>query len=356
MTPPASALALVESPVQLLHLLEWRHRNGTAPLKVAVLAPRHSRAKSQLSSVASLAEPSGLSITWLEPRLSRTASARSLLRLRRIIGGFDEVIIGDPFSGLIQALLPGVKASRVVVLDDGTATIDFVNLLESHRPLFRWAQQPDGLGRVLRRPVAARAARFFTPREGRTLELFTVMPVKPPAGIEVVNHSYEWTRRTFGPPKIDGEVTVVGSTLVENGILREDAYLKAVTTAVRGHGTNGQYFAHRGESTRKLRAVAERTGLRIVRPMFPLEIELSRGPVGARVVCFPSTPAYSLPYVLRDARIKVHVLDIPASWLRPDAGRRATEFLESIGAQLSIRRPKSSGGSTGKRGQPTPGE
>lgn len=337
MTAPPSVLALIESPVQLLHLLEWRHRRRAGTAQVVVLAPKQGHARSQISAVAALAGPTELTVSWLDPRLSRGALLRSLLQLRRLVSRVDELIVGDPFSGLIQALLPSVRASRVIVLDDGTATIDFVNLLESRGPLLRWAGQPNRPDRSLRRPLANRATRFFTPRSGRALELFTVMPVSPSLEVEVTRHTYEWTRQTFGPPKLNGTVTVVGSSLVESGILRHDAYLAAIEAAIAGEHTEGLYFAHRNESSRKLRSVAERTGMRIVQLAFPLEIELCRGPVGSRVVCFPSTPAYSLPHILRGTGAQVQVVDIQASWLRPDAGPRATEFLESIGAELSAR-------------------
>lgn len=337
MTSPAGALALVESPVQLLHLLEWCHRTKPRALEVVILAPQRRLDSTQLSAVASLAEQSGLSIMWFYPRRSRTASLRTMMRLRRMVTSVETLIIGDPFSGMIQTVLSSSRAQQIIVLDDGTATIDFVQLLAAQLPLVRWAEQPSRRTRQqFRQRLAGRATDFFDPQADRLLELFTVMPVTPLDGMRVTRHRYEWTRLRFAPPQLSGAVSVVGSTLVESGILRTDAYLRAVVAATNGNGDGGRYYAHRRESPHKLRTLEHRTGLQIVTPGVPLEIELCRGPVSPRVVCFPSTPAYTLPIVLHETPVEVDVLGIKSDWLRPDAEQRATEFLKRMSAQLRV--------------------
>jgi hypothetical protein len=338
MTSSSSTLALVESPVQLLHVLEWRHRHQNADVRVAVLAPRASIDRNQLSAVKAIAEKSGVQVTWLDPRVAEGAPLRAWLTLRKWTKDAERILIGDPFSGLIQSILPTNRGAKVVVVDDGTSTIDFADLLNSREPLLRWAARPGRVARVLRRPLAGGATRFFLSRPAENLQLFTVMPITAPPNASIKHHSYEWTRQHFGPPKSEGNLTVVGSSLVETGIMLKPAYLKAVEAAVqRAGGRGGYYLAHRRETPEKLAEIAAKTSLTIVQAQMPLEIELRRTSVARHVVCFPSTPAYTLPLVLQDTGATFEVLTIEDSWIRPMASAHAVAFLAKMGAQLRER-------------------
>lgn len=334
MTQSTGAIALVESPIQLLHVLEWRHQRGVDATRVVILAPREHTGRRQLASMVQLAEESGVRTVWLEPRTNTTSFLRIRQQTRTWLHSARDVVVGDPFSGLIQTMLPSARHSRITIVDDGTATIDFADLLTAGQPLTRWASEPQHR-QLLRTSLGLRASRFFT-HIRRDVDLFTVMPVTVPAGIAVTRHSYAWTRDRFGPPRPEPEVTVIGSSLVESGVLREEAYLHAVATAVAEAGAaGGRYLAHRREGTRKLRVLAEQTGLKIVTSPVPLEIELLTGTVGQRVICFPSTPAYTLPLILAGSGTDILVQSIQESWLHPDASPRAVAFLGKLSETLA---------------------
>jgi hypothetical protein len=340
MVKNVDALALVESPVQLLHVLEWRHQHEAIGVRVAILAPRASIDRNQLSAVKAVAEASGVHVTWLNPRGVEGAPVRAWLDLRRQTADAGMLVIGDPFSGLIQSILPAVNSAPVTVVDDGTSTIDFADLLRGRRPLLRWAARPNAVARVLRRPLAARANRFYRAPSSKALELFTVMPVNPPASAAVHHHTYEWTRQRFGSPKIEGDLTVVGSSLVETGILDRGAYVEAVRNQAAHVGAKGGYYvAHRRETPDKLAEIAAKTRLTIIQAQMPLEIELPRTSVANRVVCFPSTPAYTLPLVLRDSDISFKVVRIEPEWIRPAASAHAVAFLKKMGQHLGEQAP-----------------
>jgi hypothetical protein len=335
-SPPT--LALVESPVQLLHVLEWRHQHQNADVRVAILAPRASIDRNQLSAVKAIAEDSGVHVTWLDPRVADGAPINSWLELRRLTMDAGALLIGDPFSGLIQSILPVRSDAKVIVVDDGTSTIDFADLLHSHKPLLRWASRPGPVARVLRRPLASRANRFYTGRAAQNLQLFTVMPVESPPGATVKSHVYEWTRQQFGAPTMEGDLTVVGSSLVETGILKRASYLEAVRAeASKAGGRAGFYLAHRRELPDKLAEIAAKTRLTIIQAQMPLEIELRRTSVARHVVCFPSTPAYTLPLVLQDTGATFEVVEIDPSWIRETASVHAVAFLSKMGVQLRER-------------------
>ncbi len=111
---------------------------------------------------------------------------------------------------------------------------------------------------------------------------------------------------------------LVGTSLVETGVVEPVPYQEAVAALARAHGAT-RYFAHRRESAEKLRALEAATGLEIVRPDLPLELIARRGPIGRTVVSFPSTVVHTLPLALTGTGVNVAVCDIAPEWLRTTA-------------------------------------
>ena len=210
-------------------------------------------------------------------------------------------------------------------MDDGTSTLEFASQVEHGGSLRRWDASP-GTG-LLRAPLARNARSFFA--SGR-LRLFTVMTVTSLPGSRIQHHRYDWTRRRFGPPAPLRGLDVIGSSLVETGVVDAESYLDAVTELAVGAGAGGRYFAHRREDPDKLRRLAHRSGLRIVRPKVPLEIELRRGPVASRLASFPSSVGYTLPLVLAGVGTRIAVQPLPETMIRPHVTAGAKAFLERM--------------------------
>ena len=321
-------LALVESPAQFLHVLEWAHAEQVADrTRVAVLAPADPASVAQLRALNDFADEEGIAVTWHAPREGGLAGVRTVAALRPVVSSARRLVIGDPFSGMVQALLPFSRAAEAVVVDDGTATLEFAAQFTHGEPLQRWHA---GLA-LARRPLAAHARRFLTRSR---LSLFTVMSVTSLPGSRVQHHGYDWTRRRFGPPRVLRGVDVVGSSLVETGVVEPAAYLEAVEALAERRGAAGRYFAHRREAPEKLQEVSRRTGLRIVRPRVPLEIELRRGPVAEQLASFPSSVGYTLPLVLAGAGCRIAVQPLPETMIREQVGARARRFLERVSQDM----------------------
>ncbi|MGC3994160.1 MAG: hypothetical protein QM779_08660 [Propionicimonas sp.] len=321
-------LALVESPAQFLHVLEWCHaEQAAARTRLAVLAPSDPTTVAQLEAMSDFAAEEGIALSWHTPRRSATAAVRTVAELRADVAAAARLVVGDPFSGMIQSLLPFSHADEVVVVDDGTATLEFATQLVHGEPLRRWHA---GLTAV-RSPLARHARAFFS---GPRLRLFTVMSVTSVPGSRVQHHTYDWTRRRFGPPRLLRGVDVLGSSLVETGVVEVEGYLDAVARIAERTGAAGRYFAHRREQPEKLRELSRRTGLRIVRPRVPLEIELRRGPVAAELASFPSSVGFTLPLVLAGVGTRVSVQPLPDSMLSARVGERARSFLDRIGQDM----------------------
>ncbi|WP_432752831.1 hypothetical protein ACE1OA_13490 [Streptomyces sp. JL2001] len=377
-------LAFVESPVQLLNVLEWAHAqvtgaagtsvapgpSGAAPgvlaavpgprtpsrtaagrpgpersgdpgrtaggspaagdLTVVVLSPTDPMSRGQLRRMAQLARDEGLTVRWQEARGGRGSLPRTLRDLAPLLRAAERIIVGDPFSRYVQLLLTLFGPKHLTVVDDGTATMEFAAQLARGERLVRWHRR-GGLGprELVLAPVSALARRRLAPGRRRTVEIFTSLPVDPPEGTTVTPHTFAWTRARFGPPRLTRGADLVGTSLVETGVVDPDRYVRAVAGLAGAHGAT-RYFAHRRESTDKLHRIAVETGLEIVRPDLPLELIARRGPIGRTVVSFPSTVVHTLPLALADTGVKVAVCAIAPEWLRENVSARAQGFLSGV--------------------------
>ncbi|MGK5630801.1 hypothetical protein [Streptomyces sp. URMC 123] len=301
-------------------------------LGVVVLAPRDPLTRAQLRRMADLARAEGVTVRWEDARGGVRAPARTVTALLPLLARAHRIVVGDPFSRYVQLLLTMSRPRELVVVDDGTATMEFVAQLARGERLVRWHRSGRG-GRSAREtlfaPAAALARRRLAPRAGRRVEVFTSMPVEPPAGIEVTVNDYAWTRARFGPPTVTRGADLVGTSLAETGVVDADRYLDAVRALARAHRAT-RYFAHRREGAEKLRRLAERTGLEVVRPELPLELIARRGPIGSTVVSFPSTVVHTLPLALAGTGVKVVAVDVDPAWLTDTASPRAHGFLTGV--------------------------
>jgi hypothetical protein len=338
-------LAFVESPVQLLNVLEWAHSHGSpqqdegegaAPwLTLVVLSPTDPMSRGQLRRMAELARTEGHEVRWEEARGGAMAPFQTVGGLTGPLRRAERVVIGDPFSRYVQLLLTITRARDLVVVDDGTATMEFVAQLARGERLVRWHRKG---GRpaprdLLFAPVSAGARRRLAPggsRAGRRVEVFSAMPIdEAPQGVTVAANRFVWTRARFGPPRVIAGADLVGTSLVETGVVDGDRYVEAVRALVAAHGAT-RYFAHRRESVEKLHRLAVETGLQVVRPDLPLELIARRGPVGRTVLSFPSTVVHTLPLALAGTAVRVAVCDIDPAWLTAGASPSARHFLAGV--------------------------
>lgn len=388
--PAVHSLAFVESPVQLLNVLEWGYATGRSgdrapappnapkPLRAAVprqpdgrtaggpawarpetptagepaageqkdpptptpppdtglvivvLAPHDPMTRGQLRRMAELARDHGHRLRWEEARGGPGAPLRTVAGLAGPLRRARRIVIGDPFSRYVQLLLPLTRARELVVVDDGTATMEFVSQLARGERLVRWHRRGNRGARDLAfAPVSASTRRRLTPNTRRSVTVFTAMPVEAPPGVDVIRNDFAWTRAAFGPPRLTRGTDLVGTSLVETGVVDPERYLAAVAGLARAHGAT-RYFAHRRESAEKLHRIASGLGLEVVRPELPLELIARRGPIGRTVLSFPSTVVHTLPLALAGTGVTVAVCDIDPGWLTERASPRAEGFLSEV--------------------------
>ncbi|KOG68853.1 hypothetical protein ADK77_14835 [Streptomyces antibioticus] len=303
-----------------------------AELTVVVLSPTDPMTRGQLRRMADLARDEGYRVRWEEARGGTTAPFHTIGGLAGSLRRADRIVMGDPFSRYVQLLLTITRARDLVVVDDGTATMEFVAQLARGERLVRWHRKGGrpGARDLLFAPVSSSARRRLTPSDRRRVEVFSSMPVTEiPDGVTVTANDFAWTRARFGPPRITQSADLVGTSLVETGVVDGDRYLEAVRSLAKAHGAT-RYFAHRRESAEKLHRLAVETGLEIVRPDLPLELIARRGPIGRTILSFPSTVVHTLPLALAGTGVRVAVCDIDPTWLTDTASPRAQGFLSGV--------------------------
>ncbi|WP_246258610.1 hypothetical protein [Streptomyces typhae] len=387
-TTGRGTLAFVESPVQLLNVLEWAYAAGESgrptgsegepgrptgsegeppsegvphgDLTLVVLSPTDPMTRGQLRRMAELARGDGFQVRWEEARGGASAPFHTIGGLTGPLRRAARIVIGDPFSRYVQLLLTITRARDLVVVDDGTATMEFVNQLARGERLVRWHRRGGRPGPrdMVFMPVSAKARRRLTPSPTgrRRVEVFSSMPIESaPDGVTVTVNSFAWTRARFGPPRIIKGADLVGTSLVETGVVDLDRYVEAVDKLARAHGAT-RYFAHRRESAEKLHRLAVDTGLQVVRPDLPLELIARRGPIGSTILSFPSTVVHTLPLALAGTEVRVAVMDIDPAWLTDSASPRAQGFLSGVtGTARDVQRltaPEPPAGPEGPPGVP----
>lgn len=296
-------VALVESPAQLLNVIEWAYANRRLPsVSIMVLPPAQPAARLQLLRMTDLARESGCAVSWYEVRCGGGAGLRALRSIVTRVCGASTMIIGDPFSGVLQVIIGVARPERLVVVDDGSATLRFAEIMDTGGELVRWHRT--GGGSVIARSVAARAKRRMLC--GPT-ELFTAMPVHT-RSMPVRHNDLGWTRQRFAAPALLPGADLVGTSLVESGVVDERTYLATVLALMDRHRIT-RYLAHRRESTEKLIKIAD-IGLQVIRPDVPLEIFARTSGVAERMISFPSTVLHTLPPALSDTRFELSVCRI----------------------------------------------
>lgn len=313
-------LGLVESPAQLLNAIEWVATTGT-DARLVVLGPPEPVTRFQLHRLIDLVRRDGFRVEWAEIR--GTSGLSALARCVRDVARADTLVLGDPYAAFAHLLLTGApRGVRLIVVDDGTATLRYAEQWAAGAPLQRWHVARPSLGV---RMVGARAGHLLGRRSDQ-VELFTAMPLR--TDLPVTANTYAWVRSRFDPPQILDGTDLMGSSLVETGVVSAEAYLKGVARLVAERGVT-RYLPHRHEAPVKLAAI-EAAGVRIVRPDLPMEVYARRGPIGRSVLTFPSTVLHTLPLVLTDSPVTIEGLSVEDAWFAPAARDGERAFVQGI--------------------------
>ncbi len=335
--PPT--LAFVESPVQLLNVLEWAHTHADAlqgpgaGLTLVVLSPNDPMTRGQLRRMAELARDEGYEVRWEEARGGATAPFHTIAGLAPLLRRARRIVMGDPFSRYVQLLLTITRAEDLVVVDDGTATMEFVSQLARGERLVRWHRKGGRPGPrdLLFAPVSSRARRRLTPA-GRPARWRSSPPcpwTRPPRA------SPSRPTTSPGPAPASARPASPRAPTWSARPWWRRAWWTATAIWRRSATSPGPTARPATSPTaarapRNSTALAAETGLEIVRPDLPLELIARRGPIGRTILSFPSTVVHTLPLALAGTDVRVAVCDVDPTWLTENASPRAQGFLSGV--------------------------
>jgi hypothetical protein len=310
----------VESPLQLLCAVEAHAAGyGGAPTRVHVRddVPGLGAA---LDAVRGFGLPDGLE--------TDLAGRRAALAVSEPVW-----LVGDAFSGLFQAtalLRRGLE--RVVLADDGLATLELARRLAAEEPLVRMRAHAGAPRRRLG-AVAARRLRQLA-AQGR-VTLFTALPLEPAVrakltaqGFVVAHNDFAWLASVpvgDAPPE---PTVVIGSALAADGLVDPDAYLAWVA----GLAADGplRYLPHRRQAPELLARLAEIPGVTVDSAQAPVELRLRGMAAPQRVVSLPSTAAVLLTTILAPRGVAVTPQAVADDWWTSRATPGLRAHLSSV--------------------------
>lgn len=202
-----------------------------------------------------------------------------------------------------------------MVVDDGLATLRLLELLAAgpYRPLVRARHRAGAARAALGLAAALRLGAGST-------AVFTALPVREELaravrarGIELAGHDFGWLREqplsTPGPAE---RTVVLGTSLVRNGLVHRDRYLRWVSELAAGEPL--AYYPHRREDPVDVAVIRERPGVTVHEAGAPAELTLRGLDAGQRVLSLPSTAITSLRVLLGARGVEVRPVDVPDDW------------------------------------------
>jgi hypothetical protein len=303
------AVAWAESPLQLLCVVEARHAGLVGPGTRVVCRAGLAALRRTRTELLRLDLPEGLELATADRRMPRP---------RR--GG--TWVFGDAFSGRVQVTWLTTAPGRIVIVDDGLATVHMLELLAAadRPPLLRARARAGPARRALGR---AAALRLRAAASAGRVTVFTALPVperlrKAAAerGAAIRTHDFAWLRaQPVGHPPPRERTVVLGTSLVRNGLVRRDRYLDWL--ARLGAEEPIAYYPHRREEPADLARIGDLPGVALHPAGVPVELTLRALAPGQRVLSLPSTAVTSLRVLLAPRGVRVDAVEVPGDWWTP---------------------------------------
>lgn len=308
-------IAIVESPLQFLAALETH--------KASTLYCYDSATMRDFVEKLPLSFLLGTTVKWGMPPT-------------RTFTGAQHVIVGDLNSGSFQQLLLRArgKIPALTVVDDGRATITAFENVVFKSPLVR-SRVSNSIARTALGYVASRI--LYTHAQHGHITWFTALTLNASlrtrvesAGVRIESHSFSKIRSfpwddlpTSGP-------FVIGSAMVADGLIDEDAYFCWVENLGLDQFS---YIAHRRESSAFLNRVRSIPGATVYAAGLPVEIRLSQADTGSEVYSLPTTAAETLPLTMNAPKVSTTL--VPDNWWKPNVTLKTKMELNSVADRVA---------------------
>lgn len=310
----------VESPLQLLSAVET-HAAGLLGTDIRIV-PRLGMPLEATTQALLNHAPGGVRF---EPAARRPPLPKSPA---------DRFVTGDAYSGKVQrALMAGVKAKEIVIIDDGMATLALIKQLISEDPL--------PLVRARTRNSAARLAMGLAcwhrlrqlGREGRLL-IVSALQVDAVSrqrmaelGIKFAQHKFEWLATQPVAERFTEPTLLIGSAMVADQLIHEEPYLQWVRD-IADEGPVA-YFPHRRETPELLEKIAQHGQVVLKEHTVPIEMRLRVLRPGQEIRALPSTVIPSLRLLLGPDARYLYPQAVHENWWTAGTPRELREHLSS---------------------------
>lgn len=270
---------VVCTPLQLINALEAQHAFEARGCVLVTVESEalHDRLRSMIDPSdwdevhhVMVQEPTGgwrarAAAVW------RGAQARrGLDQLARRWPEVDRLFLGN-YNDVFCRHLSNVLSSRaIVLLDDGTTTIDIAcRRVQESGPA-------RSVGQARRIALYARLMAVRT-HEAERLVFFTSYDIAVGRQDEVVRNTFERLRAQAARMGVGDGVLFLGQPLVEIGQMLEDRYATYLAAARDHFGAEGfVYVPHWRESPHLVQRLQTKLGFEVVRPPVPIEVDLLR--------------------------------------------------------------------------------
>lgn len=272
-----TASAWVESPLQLLCVIEWAFARS-APVRIV---PRSGALQlpATVERVREIGLPDGVTIEAPRPLPA--------------FGG-DHWIVGDVFSGMARSALALRTPRRLTVVDDGSATLRLPGVLLQSEPLSR----PTDLA-AARAIAEVAASRLRHLEASEALEVFSYYAL----GLRSrTPNRFRWLRSRGISASLPSRV-FLGSAAVVDGLMTETDYLERVACAAPA-----SYFPHRRETLTLLQRVSALPGIEVDDRGLPIELVMA-GAREASVISMPSSAVETLRIILLGSGSTIETVD-----------------------------------------------
>ncbi len=243
---------------------------------------------------------------------------RKLRWLRALVtrhrGNVDRLLLGQYRLSLARHLAHQLQPQETVVVDDGMGAL----LTEARR-----RGTGSGLDALVGRPEGMLRRRVHPLVGLQTAELarvtfFSIYDVGQAAPDRLERNTYRHVRRRLPSPTPNGDTVLLGSSVVETGIVTEGAWYSAVRSAVWDVPGRLPYLAHRREDPDKLRRLARDLPVDVEMPDLPVELLFFFRPQPRLVLSAVSTAIDTLR-LLHPEAIEVRLLRLPTRAIAPIA-------------------------------------
>lgn len=317
-----SSVGWAESPLQLLALVEGHAAGVLGPTSIVIPRMDASWLEATARELSTMDLPAGLLIT--APRMS--------IPIRS-----NDLAVGDFFSGVVQRSLVLRRRDRLVIVDDGLATVELLRLIAQRRSLIR-ARVRNRLPKGAARWALGQATLNVLRRAAQRgqLEVFTAMKISTDLrdqlndlGVTIRQHNFPWLRSQPITSQVPPRPTIVlGSSLSHDGLVKPDRYLSWLLD--RADQGPLAYYPHRREDARILTRFQSHPNVLVERTGLPVELSLRGLNREQRIVSLPSTAVVSLRLMLVGSGASVDVVDVPSDWWTGRASLRLRQSLRRM--------------------------